>query len=116
MAIRFKRYQDKNRLQEPVRAIKITETNIVDIVNYITKRYGAATGHFTIPAKGKVKKTRPGRIRLRQLNFGENWGKRDWRVANVGDYIVMVQDPDLKYPEFFRVKADQFDDTHVVVK
>lgn len=106
MAIRFKKYSAKSK-GYPVDAIRITEANLVEIVNYITKNGGAATGHETVPAKGKAK-TRPGRIRLRQRNFGFNWGKQDWRVANVGDFIVRDGDRKNGY-EFARVKDDQFE-------
>jgi hypothetical protein len=114
MAIRTKKYTfiDGRGVKRVVRGVRITEKNIVDVVNYITRRGGAATGHLTIP--GKNTKERPGRIRLRQLNFGENWGKRDWRVANVGDAII-VHDANKEFSqigfdvEFERVKAADFE-------
>lgn len=108
MAIRTRRYRNKFN-DRIVNAVQITDTNIVDIVNHITRNSGAATGHVTIPGS-KVKKERPGRIRLRQRNFGENWGKLDWRVANVGDWIVRheYEIDGEKFTEFYRVKAHAF--------
>lgn len=122
MAIRTKKYTftDGHGNKRIVRGVRITEKNIVDVVNYITRRGGAATGHVTIPGT-KTKKVRPGRIRLRQLNFGENWGKRDWRVANVGDAII-VHDANKEFSqigfdvEFERVKAADFERDFAEVK
>jgi len=122
MAVRTKKFEftDGHGNKRIVRGVRITEKNIVDVVNYIARRGGAATGHLTIPA-GKGKKERPGRIRLRQLNFGENWGKRDWRVANVGDAII-VHDANKAFSqigfdvEFERVKASDFERDFAEVK
>lgn len=116
MAVRTKKFEftDGHGVKRTVRGVRITEKNIVDIVNYITRRGGAATGHVTIPGT-KVKKVRPGRIRLRQLNFGENWGKRDWRVANVGDAII-VHDLAEGRIEFERVKDIDFERDFAEVK
>lgn len=104
MAIRFKKYKSKlDRSHVEVMAVKVTEANIPELVEHICRRGGAATGHITIPAK-KGGKVRPARIRLRQRNFGKTWGKRDWRVAEVGDYIIRTEND-----EFYRDKGDEFE-------
>lgn len=114
MAIRFKKYQDKNRSVGPVKALRITERNLSELVAYITKNGGTA-----FLTKGSENK--PVRIRIKQRNFGENWGKRDWRVANVGDFIVMEDvapefQEALGKREFFRAKDDTFEATHSLIK
>lgn len=91
MALRFKRYQHRVGGTREFYAVQITEQNIPEIVAAICKAGGAATGHYSIPpvkVGKKTKKGRPGRIRLKQRNYGYNWGKVDWRVANIGDWIV----------------------------
>lgn len=101
MAIRFKRYQHTAGGTREFYAVQITEDNIIDLTNAINQMGGAATGHIFIPGK-KHTKGRPARIRILQRNYGENWGKRDWRVANVGDFIVRHK---FKAGEFHREKA-----------
>lgn len=114
MAIRFKNYQDKNRKHSPLKALRITEKNIHELATYICKNGGAA---FVTDSAG----TKPPRIRLKQRNFGENWGKRDWRVARIGDFILMdhvapEHQEKLGKREFWRAKDDYFESTHDLVK
>ena len=108
--VRWKHYTGRRGMTTNgvrVRAVKITEKNLTDIVAYISKHGGAATGHLFIPPNRRA------RIRIRQLNYGYDWGKRDWRVAELGDYIVQrefeatIDRP--TYVEFMRVKASEFD-------
>lgn len=116
MAIRTKKYRHKAGGTRHVRAVRITEKNLTELVAYINRNGGAATGHNGDTASG-----RPARIRIKQRNFGENWGKRDWRVARVGDFIVKHDFSDepvegLPSIEFSRVKDDTFEDTFEEVK
>lgn len=97
MAIRTKKYWTSTQLGV-YRAVQITEKNLIDLVSYIVRNGGIATGHLERPEY-----KRPARIRIKQRNFGNHWGKIDWRVANVGDYIVRNEND-----EFFRVKAVDF--------
>ena len=110
--VRWKRYISKRPYGPAhVRAVKITEKNLTDIVAYVCRYGGAATGHNFIPPKRRA------RIRIRLRNYGETWGKRDWRVAELGDYIVMNEfkkgefhrEEDCK--EFERVKGKDFERT-----
>lgn len=100
MAIRTKKYRHLGTGVE-VKAVKITLANLTDLVAYICRNGGAATGHL-----GRPEYNRPARIRIKQLTFGATWSKFDWRVANLGDYIV--RHPEGKFP-FERVKADDFE-------
>jgi hypothetical protein len=93
-----------------VRAIQITEKNLTDVVAFINRNGGAATGH-----NGDTRSKRPARIRIKQLNFGENWGKRDWRVAKLGDYIVRREHDEFG-TQFFRVKELQFEEDFELIK
>lgn len=119
MGIRFKKYIDTIKTSGPreqVRAIRVTEKNIAELVAYINRHGGAATGH-----NGDTRSGRPARIRLKQRNFGKRWGKLDWRVAQVGDYIVEESVPEeyqtkLGPVEFFRIKRDLFEANTIVVK
>lgn len=107
MAVRTKAVRDKGS-HKIVRSITITETNLKDIVEYITRNGGIA---FATSGAGD----KPVRIRIKQRNYGENWGKRDWRVAAVGDSIVRIdfakgEDHREKAgAEFIRVKKANFD-------
>ena len=98
MAIRTKKYRNQYANID-VKAIKITAANLTDIVAYICRNGGGATGHV-----GRPEFRRPARIRIKQITSGATWVKLDWRVALVGDYIV-------RYPagDFARVKAVDFD-------
>lgn len=95
MAIRMKKY--KSHLAE-VRAIKITEKNLEDVVEYILRNGGAANGRLARPDF-----KRPARIRIKQFTFGRTWSKMDWRVALVGDWVIRYEDG-----SFARVKAGTF--------
>ena len=105
MAIRTKKFRHLGTHQE-VRAIQITEKNLTDLVAYICRNGGAATGHtgrtYNVTPKGKSIH-RPARIRIKQFTFGHSWSKRDWRVAYIGDVIVRNDDD-----SFERVKIDDF--------
>ena len=117
MAIRFKKYRHTIDGTYEVKALQITEANIPDLVNHICRHGGAVTGHLYIPPVkiGKIeKKARKARIRIRQRNFGEHWGKLDWRVATVGDYILR-HEINGKY-EFERVKGGDFESLTDLVK
>lgn len=109
MAIRTKKYRYNAGGDRRVRAIQITEKNLTEIVAYISRNGGAATGHL-----GRPEFKRPARIRIKQRNYGETWGKVDWRVAEIGDYIVRYDFPkgefyrDKGAIEFARVKARDF--------
>lgn len=95
MAIRTKKFVSDSG---EVRAIKITEKNLEDIVEYILRNGGAANGRLARPAF-----KRPARIRIKQWTHGETWSKKDWRVAVAGDWIVRYQDG-----TFARIKAVDF--------
>lgn len=118
MAIKTKKYKHQVH-GNVVRGIKITEKNLTEVVLWINRNGGAATGH-----NGDTRSNRPPRIRIKQLNFGENWGKRDWRVAKVGDTIIRVDHEKHTneygtWPastDFYRVKAEHFDDIYEDVK
>lgn len=106
MSIRFRKFRSEDGAFER-QAIKITEANIDEIVAHIQRHGGSA--FVTKGAEGK-----PRRIRIKQRNFGRNWGKRDWRVAQVGDYIVKAPvRPEfvsvLGKIEFWREKGAAFD-------
>lgn len=102
MAIRTKKY--KSHLAE-VRAIKITEKNLEDVVEYILRNGGAANGRLARPDF-----KRPARIRIKQFTFGRTWSKKDWRVALVGDWIIRYEDG-----SFARVKAGTFANEYTAV-
>jgi hypothetical protein len=110
MAIRTKAVRDKGS-HKIVRAITVTEDNVEEIVAWINRHGGAANGHGV---RIFQERTRPARVRLLQRNYGENWGKRDWRVATVGDTILKIdfaagEDHREKAgAEFVRVKAEAF--------
>jgi len=98
MAIRTKKFQHRVTESE-VRAVKITEKNLEDVVDYILRNGGAANGRLARPEF-----KRPARIRIKQWNHGRKWAKKDWRVALIGDWIVRYEDG-----TFARVKAGTFD-------
>ena len=108
MAIRFKKYKHKAGGDRTFRAIRITDRNLAELVAYICRNGGSA---FATSGEGG----KPVRIRIKQRNYGHNWGKRDWRVAKVGDFIVRhdFEPGDLdrvtKSVEFERVNEDQFE-------
>lgn len=114
MAIRTKRYKSKVN-GAVVKAVVITENNIADLVAYIVRNGGAATGHNGDTASG-----RPARVRVKQLNYGDNWGKRDWRVGRLGDSIIRYEYPESEYgpagTEFARVRKNDFEDSFELVK
>lgn len=102
MAIRTKKY--KSHLAE-VRAIKITEKNLEDVVAWITNNGGAANGRLARPDF-----KRPARIRIKQFTFGRTWSKKDWRVALIGDWIIRYEDG-----SFARVKGGTFTTEYTAV-
>lgn len=110
MAIRTKKFRRIYTDQE-VRAIQITTENLTDIVAYICRNGGAATGHlgrsYNVTRSGKAAH-RPPRIRIKQETHGighyGEWSKIDWRVAKLGDWIVRNADG-----SFERVKANEFE-------
>lgn len=104
MAIRTKKYRHLGTHQE-VKAVQITLKNLTDLVAYICRNGGGATGHT-----GHVQFNRPARIRIKQRTFGHGWSKNDWRVAHVGDWIVRNENN-----TFERVKADDFDRRYVAI-
>lgn len=93
-----------------VQAVEITMANLTDLVWYICENGGGATGHL-----GDTASKRPARIRIKQRNYGENWGKYDWRVAKLGDYIVIhnfragTYGREFESMEFSRVKKADFE-------
>lgn len=97
MAIRTKKYWTSARLGL-YRAVQITDNNLADVVSYICRNGGIATGHNDRPEFN-----RPARIRIKQKTYGKNWYKLDWRVARVGDFIVRDENDN-----FFRVKQAEF--------
>lgn len=116
MAIRTKKYRHRVGGTRKIRALVLTEKNLPDVVAYICKNDGAATGHLGNTASG-----RPARIRLKQRNYGETWGKTDWRVAKIGDIIVIRHleefvDEGFKPLEFARMKPIDFHDQFEEVK
>lgn len=117
MAIRTKEYRFTAGGSRRVRAIRITEKNLSELVAYIVRNGGAATGHNGDTASG-----RPARIRIKQRNYGHNWGKIDWRVAKIGDFIVRhdfkagEHSRGTKSVEFERVKPAEFEATFELSK
>lgn len=115
MAIRFKKYRHKAGGDRTFGALRITENNMTELVAYINKNGGSA--FVTSGSKGK-----PKRIRIKQRNFGKNWGKIDWRVALVGDFILRHQFEagelfrEKKSVEFERVREDDFEAAAEAVK
>lgn len=107
MSVRFKKYAHNGGTARPIRAIRLTENNIDAVAEYVCKNGGAA--FVTQGAGGKAR-----RLRIKQLNFGENWGKRDWRVAVVGDFVLYVEEDRVK--DFFRMKEDHFEASHSLIK
>lgn len=111
MSIRTKGFRHEWTHKE-VRAVQITEKNLTDLVAYICRNGGAATGHlgrnYNVTPKGKTIHRRA-RIRIKQLTSGGGkngyWTKLDWRVAYIGDWIVK----DVETGQFVRVKAEDFD-------
>ena len=104
MAIRTKKYKIVDSVfDSTVRAVKITEKNLTDLVAYICRNGGIATGH-----NGRPEFDRPARIRIKQMNHGANWSKLDWRRAGLGDYIVRFENG-----SFARVKAADFNRQYV---
>lgn len=97
MAIRTKKYFS-NITGRVVRVAKITDTNLTDLVAYICRNGGGATGHFARPEFN-----RPARIRIKQITQGLTWSKMDWRVAHIGDYIIRYEND-----TYIRVKAVDF--------
>lgn len=110
MAIRTKKYRFAAGGDRRVRAVRITEKNLPELVAYINRNGGAATGH-----QGNTRSGRPSRIRIKQRNYGYTWGKKDWRVARVGDFIVRhdIQQEGFEPIEFERIKDDIFEATFV---
>lgn len=117
--VRFKHYrttQIGTEKEYRVRAVQVTEKNLTDLVAYICRNGGAATGHNFIPPKRRA------RIRILQRNYGFNWGKRDWRVAELGDYIIREDFKKGEFSreedavEFSRVKAKDFENYFTEIK
>lgn len=115
MPIRFKKYRHKAGGDRTFGAIRITEANMAELVATINKRGGSA--FVTSGAKGK-----PKRIRIKQRNYGHNWGKVDWRVALVGDFIVRHDfkagelNREKAATEFERVREDDFEASAELLK
>lgn len=113
MAIRFKKYKHRNDKNASVvfRAIRVTDKNIHELVDYIRRNGGQA--FVTNAHDGK-----PMRIRIKQRTWGKTWFKRDWRVAEVGDFILRhdfanpnrfpINEKTLRKVEYERVKEDDF--------
>lgn len=104
MTIRTKKFRRIYTDQE-VRAIQVTMNNLTDLVAYICRNGGAATGHI-----GRPEFNRPPRIRIKQETSGlgrecRRWVKQDWRVARLGDWIVK----DVQTGTFERIKAADFE-------
>lgn len=104
MAIQPKKYKTLGAGFE-VKVVKITIKNLTDLVAYICRNGGAATGHI-----GRPEYNRPARIRIKQQTYGNGWSKKDWRVANLGDYIIRWENGD-----FERIKAADFDNHFVAI-
>lgn len=110
MSIRFKKYQINNKTEAPLKAIRLTERNLEEVVAYVNRNGGEAKSHDT-------------GIKIRQHNYGEDWGKLDWRVARVGDFVCFLEwiEPAdgihkrQSFKEFFRIKEDHFEASHSLV-
>lgn len=91
MGIRLKQYKFASPLigRFDHKAIRVTEKNWEEVVEYICKNGGMAIPHT---ARNRSKRL-PSRFKLKQRNFGRTWGKRDWRVVREGDYIVRFDYP-----------------------
>lgn len=112
MAIRTKAYRDTST-NEVLRGVIVNEKNVDEIVGWINRNGGAATGRGERVYEGR---RRPARVRLKQRNFGKNWGKRDWRVAALGDLVIKIDfKKDERYEgspagsEFVRIKFDKIE-------
>lgn len=83
MGVQFQRYRsiDANGVTD-LRAVKLTEDNLHAVAVTIRAHGWPA---FVI---GGANERNPRRITIRQRNFGNYWGKMDWRIAKVGDYIA----------------------------
>lgn len=107
MVIRFKKYKDVDN-GDVIKAIRITEANVKELGYYINRQGGIC---LVTNSAGK----KPYRIRVKQRNYGENWGKIDWRVANIGDYIIRHEFPNGEHHrekgalEFSRVRKSRFE-------
>lgn len=113
MGIRFRKYSTKN---SEVRAVKLTETNVVELVEYINKHRGTALDESTrIPAGNLFDKEYVApKISLVQKNVGWNGKvKRGVRKAFIGAGIVRktitnAETNKISY-EFYRIPAAEFE-------
>lgn len=109
MAIRTKAYRGKGRGGIAVRAIRITESNFLELTNYIARNGGEAIASSYIAPNGDELNHK---IRIRQeVPTKTRKSKRDWRVARPGDFIVKYEDG-----SFARVKDDIFEASFELVK
>lgn len=109
MAIRTKEYRFTAGGNRRVRGIRITEKNLIEIVNYIVRNGGEAVASSYVTPSGDVVNHK---IRIKQVNYGKlGKAKRDWRVARPGDFIVKHENG-----AFERVKDDEFEAKFVLSK
>lgn len=109
MAIRTKEYRFTAGGNRRVRAIRVTEKNLAELVAYVNRNGGEALGLAdTHPETGDVTNHK---IRIKQMNHTASGSKRDWRVARVGDFIVKHENG-----EFERVKDDEFEAKFALTK
>lgn len=120
MAIRFKKY--KNKVGDEVKALRITEKNVEELVAYIVNNGGKArdeskTYHSDALKDGQYTAVK---LALRQLVL-HSASKRHYRAVRKafgGDIIIRheVENPTPDGPryEFSRIKAKDFEEYGVV--
>lgn len=97
MAIRTKEYRYKAGGNRRIRAIRITEKNISELVAFINRNGGKAS-------ERELKNGGQPRIDIYQVNHGPTHSRRGWRVAQLGDFIVKYENG-----TFARIKDDVFE-------
>jgi len=111
MAVRPKRYESRGG--NKVRAIKVTERNVVDLINWIGRN---ATNVKMENSQAVIKVAAGGdesnhRVRLHIVGKGI-------RVARVGDYVFHVLNDDLSLSDgsLYILQGDIFEDKYTEIK
>ena len=109
--IRFKKY--KNKAGEEIKALKITEKNVQELVDYINKNGGTALNETQIFKSEHLKDGEYAAVKIAnvQRTPSATRVRRDVRKAYANDFIVRDEVPGkdgyLHY-EFSRVRAADF--------
>lgn len=92
-----------------VRAVKLTEKNMVDVRNWLTRNGAPAEYSEFITENGDIlnHKLKVYQLNASELKSGKLVVKRGWRVARPGDYVV-------RYPDgtYARVKSETFTEAY----